>query len=58
MTNQITLCLWFDQLKFGLSWQIIPTILPQLMTDPARAGRVTQAFMQMKKFDIETLKQA
>jgi predicted 3-demethylubiquinone-9 3-methyltransferase (glyoxalase superfamily) len=50
-------CGWCKD-KFGLSWQIVPTILPQLMTDPARAGRVTQAFMQMKKFDIEKLKQA
>lgn len=50
-------CGWCKD-KFGLSWQIAPSILPQLMTDPARAGRVTQAFMQMKKFDIETLKQA
>jgi predicted 3-demethylubiquinone-9 3-methyltransferase (glyoxalase superfamily) len=50
-------CGWCKD-KFGLSWQIVPSILPKLMTDPARAGRVTQAFMQMKKFDIETLKQA
>lgn len=50
-------CGWCKD-KFGLSWQIVPSILPQLMTDPARAGRVTQAFMQMKKFDIETLKKA
>jgi len=50
-------CGWCKD-KFGLSWQIVPSILPQLMTDPARAGRVTEAFMQMKKFDIKTLKQA
>lgn len=47
-------CGWLKD-KFGLSWQIVPTILSKLMTDPARAGRVTQAFMQMKKFDIEKL---
>jgi predicted 3-demethylubiquinone-9 3-methyltransferase (glyoxalase superfamily) len=61
--NQLTFggeegqCGWCKD-KFGLSWQIVPSILPQLITDPARAGRVTQAFMQMKKFDIETLIQA
>ena len=50
-------CGWLKD-KFGLSWQIIPSILPQLMSDPSRAGRVTMAFMQMKKFDIEKLKLA
>jgi predicted 3-demethylubiquinone-9 3-methyltransferase (glyoxalase superfamily) len=50
-------CGWLKD-KFGVSWQIIPTILPQLMTDPARAGRVTKAFLQMRKFDIEKLKMA
>lgn len=50
-------CGWCKD-KFGLSWQIVPSILPKLMTDSARAGRVTQAFMQMKKFDIETLLKA
>jgi len=50
-------CGWCKD-KFGLSWQIVPSILPKLMTYSARAGRVTQAFMQMKKFDIETLLKA
>lgn len=50
-------CGWLKD-KFGLSWQIVPAILPELMRDPARAGRVTQAFLQMKKFDIEQLLQA
>jgi predicted 3-demethylubiquinone-9 3-methyltransferase (glyoxalase superfamily) len=50
-------CGWLKD-KFGLSWQIIPAILPKLMSDPARAGRVTKAFLQMKKFDIEKLMQA
>lgn len=44
--------------KFGISWQIIPAILPELMSDPAKAGRVTQAYLQMKKFDIEKLMQS
>jgi predicted 3-demethylubiquinone-9 3-methyltransferase (glyoxalase superfamily) len=47
-------CGWLKD-RFGLSWQIVPSILPELMSDPARAGRVTQAFLQMKKFDIARL---
>jgi predicted 3-demethylubiquinone-9 3-methyltransferase (glyoxalase superfamily) len=50
-------CGWLKD-KFGLSWQVVPTILPELLIDPLKAGRVTNAFMQMKKFDIEKLKQA
>ena len=50
-------CGWLKD-KYGVSWQIIPSILPKLMTDPTRAGRVTAAFMQMKKFDIEKLMNA
>jgi predicted 3-demethylubiquinone-9 3-methyltransferase (glyoxalase superfamily) len=50
-------CGWLKD-KFGISWQIVPAILGQLMTDPEKAPRVMQAFMQMKKFDIEKLKQA
>src|SRR6185295_3240180 len=50
-------CGWLKD-KFGLSWQIVPTILPKLLSDPEKAGQVTVAFLQMKKFDIEKLKQA
>ena len=50
-------CGWLKD-KFGLSWQIVPSILAELMGDPARAGRVTGAFLQMKKFDIAKLMQA
>ena len=50
-------CGWLKD-KFGISWQIIPAILPELMIDPVKAGRVMNAFLQMKKFDIEKLKQA
>jgi predicted 3-demethylubiquinone-9 3-methyltransferase (glyoxalase superfamily) len=50
-------CGWLKD-KYGLSWQIIPTILPKLMSDPARSERVTREFLQMKKFDIEKLKMA
>ncbi len=55
--GQESQCGWLKD-KFGLSWQIIPAILPKLMSDSKRAGRVTKAFLQMKKFDIESLKQA
>jgi predicted 3-demethylubiquinone-9 3-methyltransferase (glyoxalase superfamily) len=47
-------CGWLKD-KYGLSWQIIPNILPSLMTNPEKAGKVTNAFMQMKKFDIAKL---
>jgi len=50
-------CGWLDD-KYGVSWQIVPAILGELMTDPEKAPRVMQTFMQMKKFDIETLKNA
>lgn len=52
-----SMCGWLKD-KFGISWQIIPTILPKLMDDQARADRVVQAFLKMKKFDIETLLKA
>ncbi|WP_339874726.1 VOC family protein [uncultured Algoriphagus sp.] len=50
-------CGWLKD-KFGVSWQIVPEILPKLMSDPERSQRVVKAFMKMKKFDIEELKNA
>ena len=52
-------CGWLKD-KFGLSWQVVPTILGKLMQDkdPEKSQRVMQAMLQMKKLDIETLKQA
>ncbi|WP_317899384.1 VOC family protein [Aurantibacillus circumpalustris] len=47
-------CGWLDD-KFGMSWQIVPSILGKLMSDPEKSQRVIQAFMQMKKFEIEKL---
>jgi predicted 3-demethylubiquinone-9 3-methyltransferase (glyoxalase superfamily) len=57
--GEIQPCGWLKD-KFGLSWQIVPRILSTLLQDkdPAKAGRVMQAMMQMKKLDIATLKQA
>ncbi|PZX91959.1 VOC family protein [Flavobacterium aquariorum] len=47
-------CGWLDD-KFGVTWQIVPRILGELMADPEKAPRVMQAFMQMTKFDIQGL---
>lgn len=48
------MCGWLKD-KYGVSWQIVPSLLGKLMTDPEKSQRVMQAFMQMKKFDIEKL---
>lgn len=52
-------CGWLKD-KYGVSWQIVPTIMNEMMAseDTAQLERVTQAFLRMKKFDIEALKQA
>ena len=50
-------CGWLDD-KFGVSWQVVPTVLHKLMADPEKAPRVVQAFMKMSKFDIKTLEEA
>lgn len=50
-------CGWLTD-KYGLTWQIVPEILSELMSDPERAPRVTSAFLKMKKLDIETLLKA
>ncbi|HET7819150.1 MAG TPA: VOC family protein [Bacteroidia bacterium] len=50
-------CGWLKD-KYGVSWQVVPTILGKLMSNPEKSGRVIQAFMKMKKFDIEKLMNA
>ena len=52
-------CGWLQD-RFGVSWQIVPTILAELMSDPdpVKAARVTKAMLQMKKLDIAELKRA
>jgi predicted 3-demethylubiquinone-9 3-methyltransferase (glyoxalase superfamily) len=52
-------CGWLKD-KFGLSWQVVPTVLASLLSgpDPARAGRVVQAMLKMNKMDIATLQAA
>lgn len=52
-------CGWLKD-KFGLSWQVVPTILGELIQDkdPAKSQRVMNAMLKMKKLDIKGLKQA
>ncbi|MFN5942609.1 MAG: VOC family protein [Bacteroidota bacterium] len=47
-------CGWMID-KYGVSWQIVPSILGSLMNDPEKAPKVMYAFMQMSKFEIEKL---
>jgi predicted 3-demethylubiquinone-9 3-methyltransferase (glyoxalase superfamily) len=50
-------CGWLKD-KFGVSWQIVPAVLPALLSNPDKAQKVMQAYMKMKKFDIKTLESA
>ncbi len=52
-------CGWLKD-KYGLSWQIVPTVLPEMLQDKdsKKSERVMSALLQMKKLDIKTLKQA
>ncbi len=52
-------CGWLKD-KYGLSWQVVPTILTELIQDkdPVKAQRVMPAMLQMKKIDIGKLKEA
>jgi predicted 3-demethylubiquinone-9 3-methyltransferase (glyoxalase superfamily) len=57
--GQEVACGWLKD-KFGLSWQIVPTVLSELMADAdgAKAERVMSALLKMKKLDIAALKRA
>ena len=52
-------CGWLKD-RYGLSWQIVPTVLGEMMTDPdrGRARRVMEAMLDMKKLDIAGLRRA
>ncbi len=52
-------CGWLKD-RYGLSWQVVPTVLTEMLKDrdPAKAKRVMEAMLQMKKIDIQKLKQA
>ncbi len=52
-----SMCGWLKD-KFGVSWQIVPIILSKIMSDPAKAGKAAQAFMAMRKLNIEQIVQA
>lgn len=52
--GQESRCGWLVD-RFGVSWQVVPSILGELMSNPARAQRVVAAFMPMNKLDLETL---
>jgi predicted 3-demethylubiquinone-9 3-methyltransferase (glyoxalase superfamily) len=52
-------CGWLKD-RFGLSWQIVPTVLPKLLADPdpERSQRVMEAMLQMQKLEIDVLERA
>ena len=52
-------CGWLKD-KYGVSWQVVPRVLPEMLTDPnpEKSQRVMTALLQMKKLDIEKLKRA
>ena len=52
-----SMCGWVQD-KYGVWWQVVPAVLKDLMSTPGKAQKVTEAFLKMKKFDIETLKKA
>jgi predicted 3-demethylubiquinone-9 3-methyltransferase (glyoxalase superfamily) len=57
--GQESQCGWLKD-KYGLSWQVTPSVLGELLAGPdrAKAKRVMQAMLKMKKIDIDTLKRA
>lgn len=55
--GQESMCGWLKD-RFGVSWQIIPVILSKIMSDPQKAGKAAQAFMSMRKLNIEQIVQA
>jgi predicted 3-demethylubiquinone-9 3-methyltransferase (glyoxalase superfamily) len=52
-------CGWLKD-RYGLSWQIVPTVLPELLSDPdpEKSQRVMRAMLTMKKIDIDALERA
>ena len=51
------MCGWLKD-KWGMSWQIVPAILPRLLENPEKGQKVMAALMKMKKLDIAGLEQA
>jgi predicted 3-demethylubiquinone-9 3-methyltransferase (glyoxalase superfamily) len=52
-----SMCGWLKD-KFGISWQVVPTVLAKLMNDPQKAGKAAKAFMKMRKLNIEEIVKA
>lgn len=52
-----SMCGWLKD-KFGVSWQVVPVVLGKLMSDPAKAPKVMEAFLKMRKFVIADLEKA
>ena len=50
-------CGWLKD-KFGVSWQVVPTIMNKMMEDPKKAEKAMSAVLTMKKLDIEKIKKA
>jgi predicted 3-demethylubiquinone-9 3-methyltransferase (glyoxalase superfamily) len=52
-------CGWLKD-RYGVSWQIVPTVLPELLSDPdpEKSQRVMQAMLKMKKIEIDELERA
>lgn len=55
--EQAQMCGWLKD-RYGLSWQVVPDRLNQLMSAPGKSGRVMAAILKMKKIDLATLEQA
>ena len=55
--GQESQCGWLKD-KFNVSWQIVPSILENLMKDPTTSGAVVNAFLKMRKFEIDKLVKA
>lgn len=55
--GQESMCGWLKD-KFGFSWQIVPTELGKLMSNPQKANRVMEALLKMRKLDLAALKAA
>jgi predicted 3-demethylubiquinone-9 3-methyltransferase (glyoxalase superfamily) len=53
------MCGWLKD-KYGVSWQIVPRVLIEMMNDPdlEKSGRVMEAMLKMKKIEVEKLKEA
>jgi predicted 3-demethylubiquinone-9 3-methyltransferase (glyoxalase superfamily) len=49
-----SMCGWLKD-KFGVSWQVVPDVLNDIMKDPTKAGKAAEAFMMMRKLDIEQI---